>query len=159
MFVFVFALKNKKYCLENFPNIALISGLGAFRTVDCFTHQTQSTSGANHLNLRIFYSREYSFDQEVFEGINCCVEHMVPDGHIQNEVWSQLDQYLILGWEEPWTEEMIFIQEIYETLQSFINTNHLIGTDSELQLSLWHHLLMLYQVNSVWELLLQTSQK
>ena len=72
-------------------------------------------AAANHLNLRIFYSREYSFDKEVFEGINCCVEHMVPDGHIQNEVWSQLDQYLILGWEEPWTEEMIFIQvrEIY----------------------------------------------
>ncbi|KAL6335602.1 hypothetical protein AAG906_030736 [Vitis piasezkii] len=54
-------------------------------------------AAANHLNLRIFYSREYCFDKEVFEGINCCV-------------WSQLDQYLILGWEEPWTEEMIFIQ-------------------------------------------------
>ncbi|RVW59756.1 hypothetical protein CK203_096375 [Vitis vinifera] len=50
-------------------------------------------AAANHLNPAIFYSRDYNFDKEVFEGINCCIEHMVPDEHIQNEIWLQLEQY------------------------------------------------------------------
>lgn len=50
-------------------------------------------AAANHLNPGIFYSRDYNFDKEVYDGIKCCIEHMVPDEHIQNEIWLQLEQY------------------------------------------------------------------